>query len=234
MPANYGYDIAKTGGRAQEGLSDFFRGVFTWMTLGLTITGIVSYLVASDKPVMLYLYSHILIFYILIGLQLAAVLGLSFGINRLPADISEIIFLLYSGLTGITFSFIFLVYTNQSIGEVFFITAASFGLLAFLGYTTKRDLTEMGNFMLVGLFAVIIAMFVNFFLHSSTLMYVVSVLGVVIFLGLTAYDMQKLKQIYLSGSFDERKEKVMGALTLYLDFINLFLMLLNLFGQRRD
>ena len=234
MPADYSYGIAKTGERAQEGLSDFFRGVFTWMTLGLAITGFVSYLVASDKTVALYLYSHILIFYLLIGLQLAAVLGLSFGINRLPANISEAIFLLYSGLTGVTFSFIFLIYTNQSIGEVFFITAASFGLLAFLGYTTKRDLTEMGNFMLVGLFAIIIAMFVNFFLHSSTLMYVVSVLGVVIFLGLTAYDMQKLKQIYLSGSFDERKEKVMGALTLYLDFINLFLMLLNLFGQRRD
>ncbi len=237
MPINYGYDnynIAKTGERAQEGLSDFFRGIFTWMTLGLTITGVVSYLVASDKPVVVYLYSHILIFYLLIGLQLAAVLGLSFGINRLPADISEAIFLLYSGLTGITFSFIFLIYTSQSIGEVFFITAASFGLLAFLGYTTKRDLTEMGNFMIVGLFAIIIAMIVNFFLHSSTLMYVVSVLGVVIFLGLTAYDMQKLKQIYLSGSFDERKERVMGALTLYLDFINLFLMLLNLFGQRRD
>ncbi len=234
MPADYSYGIAKTGERAQEGLSDFFRGVFTWMTLGLAITGFVSYLVASDKTVALYLYSHILIFYLLIGLQLAAVLGLSFGINRLPANISEAIFLLYSGLTGVTFSFIFLIYTNQSIGEVFFITAASFGLLAFLGYTTKRDLTEMGNFMLVGLFAIIIAMFVNFFLHSSTLMYVVSVLGVVIFLGLTAYDMQKLKQIYLSGAFDERKERVMGALTLYLDFINLFLMLLNLFGQRRD
>jgi len=234
MPINYGYDIAKTGERAQEGLSEFFRGVFTWMTMGLAITGLVSYLVASDKSVALYLYSHILIFYLLIGLQLAAVLGLSFGINRLPANISEAVFLLYSGLTGVTFSFIFLVYTNQSIGEVFFITAASFGLLAFLGYTTKRDLTEMGNFMLVGLFAIIIAMVVNFFLHSSTLMYVVSVLGVVIFLGLTAYDMQKLKQIYLSGAFDERKEKVLGALTLYLDFINLFLMLLNLFGQRRD
>lgn len=234
MPINYGYDIAKTGERAQEGLSEFFRGVFTWMTMGLAITGLVSYLVASDKSVALYLYSHILIFYLLIGLQLAAVLGLSFGINRLPANISEAVFLLYSGLTGVTFSFIFLVYTNQSIGEVFFITAASFGLLAFLGYTTKRDLTEMGNFMLVGLFAIIIAMVVNFFLHSSTLMYVVSVLGVVIFLGLTAYDMQKLKQIYLSGAFDERKERVLGALTLYLDFINLFLMLLNLFGQRRD
>ena len=234
MPMDYGYGIAKTGERAQEGLSDFFRGVFTWMTMGLAITGFVSYLVASDKTVALYLYSHILIFYLLIGLQLAAVLGLSFGINRLPANISETIFLLYSGLTGVTFSFIFLIYTNQSIGEVFFITAASFGLLAFMGYTTKRDLTEMGNFMLVGLFAIIIAMVVNFFLHSSTLMYVVSVLGVVIFLGLTAYDMQKLKQIYLSGSFDERKERVMGALTLYLDFINLFLMLLNLFGQRRD
>ena len=234
MPTDYGYGIAKTGERTREGLSDFFRGVFTWMTLGLAITGFVSYLVASDKTVALYLYSHILIFYLLIGLQLAAVLGLSFGINRLPANISETIFLLYSGLTGVTFSFIFLIYTNQSIGEVFFITAASFGLLAFMGYTTKRDLTEMGNFMLVGLLAIIIAMVVNFFLHSSTLMYVVSVLGVVIFLGLTAYDMQKLKQIYLSGSFDERKERVMGALTLYLDFINLFLMLLNLFGQRRD
>ena len=233
-PRGYDYDITRGRAMTQEGLSDFFRGVFTWMTLGLAITGFVSYLVASDKTVALYLYSHILIFYLLIGLQLAAVLGLSFGINRLPANISETIFLLYSGLTGVTFSFIFLIYTNQSIGEVFFITAASFGLLAFLGYTTKRDLTEMGNFMLVGLFAVIIAMVVNFFLHSSTLMYVVSVLGVVIFLGLTAYDMQKLKQIYLSGAFDERKERVMGALTLYLDFINLFLMLLNLFGQRRD
>ncbi len=231
---NYDYDITRTRERSDEGLSDFFRGIFTWMTLGLAITGIVSYLVAMDKPVVIYLYTHILIFYLLIGLQLAAVLGLSFGINRLPADISEAIFLLYSALTGVTFSFIFLVYTNQSIGEVFFITAASFGLLAFLGYTTKRDLTEMGNFMMVGLFAIIIAMVVNFFLHSSMLMYIISILGVVIFLGLTAYDMQKLKQIYLSGSFDERKETVLGALTLYLDFINLFLMLLNLFGQRRD
>lgn len=226
----YDYDI--TGGRAAtgEGLSDFFRGVFTWMTLGLVITGFISYFVASDKPVVLYLYSHVMLFYLLIGLQFAAVIGLSFGINRLPADVSEAIFLLYSALTGVTFSFIFLVYTNQSIEEVFFLTAASFGILAFLGYATKRDLTEMGNFMMVGLFAVIIAMVVNFFLHSSTLMYVVSVLGVVIFLGLTAYDMQKLKRIYLSGSFDVRKETVMGALTLYLDFINLFLMLLMLFG----
>ena len=231
---NYDYDITGTRENAAEGLSDFFRGVFTWMTSGLAITGVISYLIAMDKPVVLYLYTHVLVFYLLIGLQLAAVLGLSFGINKLPAAVSEAIFLSYSALTGITFSFIFLVYTNQSIGEVFFIAAASFGLLAFLGYTTKRDLTEMGNFMMVGLFAIIIAMFVNFFLHSSMLMYVISILGVVIFLGLTAYDMQKLKQLYLSGSFDERKETVMGALTLYLDFINLFLMLLNLFGQRRD
>ncbi len=232
---NYDYNItAGMRGHAVEGLSDFFRGIFTWMTLGLVITGVVSYLIAMDKPVVQYLYTHILLFYVLIGLQLAAVLLLSFGINKFPAYVSEIIFLSYSALTGVTFSFIFLVYTSQSIGEVFFITAASFGILAFLGYTTKKDLTKMGNFMMVGLFAIMIAMVVNFFLHSSALMYVISVLGVVIFLGLTAYDMQKLKQIYLSGSFDERKEKVMGALTLYLDFINLFLMLLMLFGQRRD
>lgn len=230
---SYNYDITNGRVRSQEGLSEFFRGVFTWMTLGLAITGLVSYFVAMDKPLVSFLYSHVMVFYLLIGLQLVAVLGLSFGINKLPADISEAIFLAYSALTGVTFSFIFLVYTNQSIGEVFFLTAASFGLLAFLGYTTKRDLTEMGNFMMVGLFAIIIAMVVNFFLHSSTIMYVVSVLGVVIFLGLTAYDMQKLKQIYLSGGFDTRKETVLGALMLYLDFINLFLMLLNLFGGRR-
>ena len=231
-PGSRGYDYDITRGRAatKEGLSDFFRGVFTWMTIGLMLTGFISYFVAMDKPLVGYLYSHVMLFYVLMGIQLAAVLGLSFGINRLPADISEAIFLFYSALTGITFSFIFIVYTNQSIEIVFFLTAVSFGLLAFVGYTTKRDLTEMGNFMMVGLFAIIIAMVVNFFLRSSTLMYVVSILGVVIFLGLTAYDMQKLKQIYLSGSFDIRKETVMGALTLYLDFINLFLMLLTLFG----
>lgn len=230
---NYDYDI--TGGkvRSRDGVADFFRGVFTWMALGLAVTGFIAYFIALDKPIVMFLYTHVMVFYLLIGLQLAAVLGLSFGINRLPVNVSEAIFLLYSALSGVTFSFIFMVYTSQSIAEVFFMTAISFGLLAFFGYVTKRDLTEMGNFMMVGLFAIIIAMFVNFFLHSPTVMYVVSVLGVVIFLGLTAYDMQKLKQIYLSGSFDTRKETVLGALTLYLDFINLFIMLLSLFGGRR-
>jgi hypothetical protein len=225
---------AAYGTDEREGLSDFFRGVFTWMLFGLTITGVIAELVSSDKPMVIFLSTHVVLFYILIGLQLAAVLGLSFGINKLPAVMSETIFILYAALTGVTFSTIFLIYTSQSIGLVFFITAFSFGLLAFIGYTTKKDLTSMGNFMMVGLIAIIVAMFINFFLHSSGLMYIISILGVVIFLGLTAYDMQKLKQIYLSGSFDERKETVMGALTLYLDFINLFLMLLNLFGQQRD
>jgi FtsH-binding integral membrane protein len=225
---------AAYGTGEREGLSDFFRGIFTWMLFGLAITGVIAELVSSDKPMVIFLSTHVLLFYILIGLQLAAVLGLSFGINKLPAVMSETIFVLYAALTGVTFSTIFLIYTSQSIGLVFFLTAFSFGLLAFIGYTTKRDLTSMGNFMMVGLIAIIVAMFVNFFLHSSALMYIISILGVVIFLGLTAYDMQKLKQIYLSGSFDERKETVMGALTLYLDFINLFLMLLNLFGQQRD
>ncbi len=233
---NFGNQDIRTayGTDEKEGLSNFFRGVFTWMLLGLAITGIVAEFVSSDKPMVIFLSTHVLLFYLLIGLQLAAVLGLSFGINKLPAVMSETIFILYAALTGITFSTIFLIYTAQSIGLVFFLTAFSFGLLAFIGYTTKKDLTSMGNFMMVGLIAIIVAMFINFFLHSSTLMYIISILGVVIFLGLTAYDMQKLKQIYLSGSFDERKETVLGALTLYLDFINLFLMLLNLFGQQRD
>ena len=233
---NFGNQAVKSayGTDAREGLSDFFRGVFTWMLLGLAITGIIAEFVSSDKPIVIFLSTHVLLFYLLIGLQLAAVLGLSFGINKLPVVLSETIFILYAALTGITFSTIFLIYTAQSIGLVFFLTAFSFGLLAFIGYTTKKDLTSMGNFMMVGLISIILAMFINFFLHSSTLMYIISILGVVIFLGLTAYDMQKLKQIYLSGSFDERKETVLGALTLYLDFINLFLMLLNLFGQQRD
>ncbi len=233
---NFGNQAVRSayGTNEREGLSDFFRGVFTWMLLGLAITGIVAEFVSSDKPMVIFLSTHVLLFYLLIGLQLAAVLGLSFGINKLPVALSETIFILYAALTGITFSTIFLIYTSQSIGLVFFLTAFSFGLLAFIGYTTKKDLTSMGNFMMVGLIAIIVAMFINFFLHSSTLMYIISILGVVIFLGLTAYDMQKLKQIYLSGSFDERKETVLGALTLYLDFINLFLMLLNLFGQQRD
>ncbi|MHB8282075.1 MAG: Bax inhibitor-1/YccA family protein [bacterium] len=233
---NFGNQAVKSayGTDEKEGLSDFFRGVFTWMLLGLAITGIIAEFVSSDKPIVIFLSTHVLLFYLLIGLQLAAVLGLSFGINKLPVVLSETIFILYAALTGITFSTIFLIYTAQSIGLVFFLTAFSFGLLAFIGYTTKKDLTSMGNFMMVGLISIIVAMFINFFLHSSTLMYIISILGVVIFLGLTAYDMQKLKQIYLSGSFDERKETVLGALTLYLDFINLFLMLLNLFGQQRD
>ena len=216
---NFGNQAVRSayGTNEREGLSDFFRGVFTWMLLGLAITGIVAEFVSSDKPMVIFLSTHVLLFYLLIGLQLAAVLGLSFGINKLPVVLSETIFILYAALTGITFSTIFLIYTSQSIGLVFFLTAFSFGLLAFIGYTTKKDLTSMGNFMMVGLIAIIVAMFINFFLHSSTLMYIISILGVVIFLGLTAYDMQKLKQIYLSGSFDERKETVLGALTLYLD-----------------
>ncbi|MHB1546678.1 MAG: Bax inhibitor-1 family protein, partial [bacterium] len=126
--SSYDYDITRRKANTNEGLSDFFRGVFTLMTLGLAITGFVSYLVAMDRPIALYLYSHIMLFYLLIGLQLAAVLGLSFGINRLPSAVSEAIFIMYSALTGVTFSFIFLVYTSQSIGEVFLITAGSFGL----------------------------------------------------------------------------------------------------------
>ncbi len=232
MAYNNNYEMASS--RVREGVSDFIRGVFTWMLLGLVITGIVADLVASDKPLIFYLMTHSILFFVLIGLQLGAVIGLSFAITKIPTILSEAIFLLYSALTGVTFSTIFIIYTTQSIGMVFFLTAVSFGLLAFLGYTTKRDLTSVGNFMMIGLVTIIIAMVVNFFLKSSVLMYVISIAGIVIFLGLTAYDMQKLKEIYNSGTFDEKKEIVLGALNLYLDFINLFLMMLTLFGQRNE
>ncbi|AEE15084.1 protein of unknown function UPF0005 [Thermodesulfobium narugense DSM 14796] len=215
-------------------VSGFFRGVFTWMFLGLLFTGVISYLVASNDSILRFILSNPILFYGIIALQFAAVITLSAAITKLPAEVAEFIFILYSTLTGVTFSTLFVIYTSSSIASTFFVTAISFGVMALLGYTTKADLTKMGTFMMAGLIAIIIGFIINIFLHSSALVLLLSVVGVIVFLGLTAYDMQKLKKIYAAGLFDERKETVLGALTLYLDFINLFLMLLNIMGNRRD
>ncbi|AWB10793.1 hypothetical protein TDSAC_1453 [Thermodesulfobium acidiphilum] len=215
-------------------VSGFFRGVFTWMFLGLMFTGVISYVVASNVSILQLILGNPILFYGIIGLQFVAVITLSAAITKLPAELAEFIFILYSALTGVTFSTLFVVYTSSSIASTFIVTAISFGIMAVLGYTTKADLTKMGTFMMAGLIAIIIGFVVNIFLHSSALVLLLSVVGVIVFLGLTAYDMQKLKKIYAAGLFDERKETVLGALTLYLDFINLFLMLLNIMGNRRD
>jgi FtsH-binding integral membrane protein len=194
--------------------------------VGNTITGLTPFgqlVMGGFTPIVLMLASLGLVFFI------------SFRIDRLQYTTALALFMLYAALLGVALSTIFVVYTGTSITRVFFISAASFGALSLWGYTTQRDLTAMGTFMMMGLFGIIIASLVNIFLGSSGLAWIISVVGVVVFAGLTAYDTQKIKEMYDindDGTVAGRKA-VMGALTLYLDFINLFLMLLRLFGDRR-
>ena len=162
---------------------------------------------------------------------------LSFGIERMRPAMAQIMFWIYAALVGVSLGSIFLVYTHTSIVRVFFITAASFGALSLYGYTTKRDMTGMGSFLMMGLFGIIIASLVNLFLASSALQFVISVIGVLIFAGLTAWDTQRLKNEYIYGAMDGgvmERSAIMGALSLYLNFINLFTLLLQLLGQREE
>jgi hypothetical protein len=167
---------------------------------------------------------------------LAFVLILSFGIQKLSVATAQLLFWVYAATVGLSLSVIFLLYTGQSIVQVFFVTAASFGALSLYGYTTKRDLSAMGAFLIMGLFGVIIASIVNVFVGSSMVQWIISVVGVFVFAGLTAWDTQRIKEMYLEADDSETagRKAVMGALALYLDFINLFMMLLQLFGGRRD
>jgi len=161
---------------------------------------------------------------------------LSFGINRISAGAAQLLFWLYASVMGLSLGSIFLVFTGTSIARVFFITAATFGAMSLYGYTTKRDLSAIGSFLLMGLIGVILASIVNIFLGSTTLQFIISVIGVIVFVGLTAHDTQRIKEMYLESDAPDiaSKKAVMGALSLYLDFINLFMLLLQLFGQRRE
>jgi len=166
---------------------------------------------------------------------LAVVFYMSFGIAKMSAAKAQTTFWVFAALMGASLSSIFLMYTGASITRVFFITAGTFGAMSIYGYTTKKDLTKLGSFLMMGLFGIIIASVVNIFMKSTMMYFVISILGVLIFVGLTAYDTQKIKNMYMASDSGELmgKKAVMGALTLYLDFINLFIMLLRLFGQRR-
>lgn len=217
-------------------VSRFLSRVYGWMSFGLVISAVTAYVVSADASLWrMFLSGPGLMISII--LQFALVIGLSWGIRKMSVGMATACFLLYSFVTGITLSSIFLVYSLGTIGQVFAITAGTFGAMAIYGFTTKRDLTGMGSFMLMGLFGVIIASLVNIFLKSSALNFVMSLISVVIFSGLTAWDVQKLKAIGASGdinSDEAHKLSVLGALTLYLDFINLFLSLLRIFGGSRD
>jgi FtsH-binding integral membrane protein len=220
-------------------VNEYVRSVYNWMALGLALTGVVAWYTANSASLLPLIYGNSVIFIVLIVAQLALVFAISGWINRMSAGTATALFVFYSGLTGLTLSFIFLAYTRTSIVSTFFICGGTFLAVSIYGWTTKRDLTSLGGFLIMGLFGIIIASVVNMFIVSSTMAKVVSYIGVLVFIGLTAYDTQKLKNMALTqpAGLDgavTRKAAILGALSLYLDFINLFLMLLRIFGQSRE
>jgi uncharacterized protein len=222
----------------EQAVSEFFRRVFMWMAAGLIVTGGVAFAVASSPALVNAIYGNRLVYYIVLFAPLGIVLAMSGLQERLNSMTAAGLFMLYSFVNGLTFSFIFLVYTSQSIASVFFVSAGMFGALAVYGFVTRRDLSAMGRFFFMGLIGIVIASVVNLFVGSSALSWAISVVGVVVFAGLTAWDTQKLRSYALanahaSGTDGVKKVAVFGALTLYLDFINIFLFLLRLFGDRR-
>ncbi len=216
----------------------FMQQVYTWMFLGLLFTAFVSYTISSSQALMNIFVTNTISMILLV----VALLGLAFYIPARIATFSatkaSAMFMLFAGVNGAMLAPILLIYTQSSIFVTFLITAAMFGSLALYGMVTKRDLTAMGQFMMMGLIGIILASLVNIFLQSSGMQFVINVIGVIVFAGLTAYDNQKIKQMGESAPIDDalaiRRGAILGALTLYLDFINLFLMLLRFFGQTRD
>ena len=223
--------------QANAGLQTYMAQVYGWMTCGLLLTAFVSWFAANTPAVMELVFANRITFFGLIILQLALVFILSGMVHKFSGAVATGLFMLYSALTGLTMASIFLVYTYSSIASTFFITAGMFGAMSFWGYTTKRDLSGMGSMLFMALIGIVLASLVNIWLKSSALMWAVTYIGVVVFVGLTAYDTQKLKNIGEGINVDDkenlRRYSILGALTLYLDFINLFMMLLRIFGNRR-
>ena len=213
----------------------FLTRVFVWMFLGLAVTGGIAAWIGTDDVLLTKITQTPGLVLGVVIAQLALVLVLSFAINKISAGFATLLFFAYAALTGVTFAFIFELYTTQSIFTTFLVTSAMFGALAFFGAVTKMDLSKVGAIAFAALIGLIIATVVNIFVASSTLYWVTTYAGVIIFAALTAYDMQKLKQIGEQGVGGEQESKlaVFGALSLYLDFINMFLFLLRIFGQQR-
>ncbi|MBY5866682.1 Bax inhibitor-1/YccA family protein [Rhizobium leguminosarum] len=232
---------AQTGEMIDQGLRAYMLKVYNLMALGLAITGVAAYLsfqLAFANGELTAFGQAIYVSplkWVVILAPLALVFFLSFRINSMTVAAAQTTFAVYAALVGLSLSSIFLIYTGQSVVQTFFVTAASFGALSLYGYTTKRDLSAMGSFLIMGLFGLIIASLVNIFLASSAVQFAISVLGVLIFAGLTAYDTQRIKELYLEADdvAVAGRKAIMGALTLYLDFINLFMFLLQFMGNRK-
>lgn len=218
-----------------EAFPVLMRKVYVWMTLALAITGFTAYGVATSPGILQAIYTNQILFWGLVIAEFALVFGVSAAINRLSLTTATLMFILYSVINGALLSYIFLAYTASSVTIVFFITAGTFGAMALIGYTTKADLSSMGKILFMALIGLIIATVVNLFVKSSGLTMILSYIGVLVFVGLTAYDTQKIKQMLLQApdaSEGAQKMALLGALTLYLDFVNLFIYLLRIFGKR--
>ncbi|OPX33071.1 MAG: hypothetical protein B1H11_13170 [Desulfobacteraceae bacterium 4484_190.1] len=220
-------------------VNEFVRSVYNWMTIGLALTGFIAYYVSTSPSIMRLVFGNPLILILLIVAELGLVFTISGMIPKMSASTATTLFVIYSALNGITLSVIFIAYTQTSIATVFFICAGTFGACSLYGWTTKRDLTSAGGFFAMGLIGIIIASVANIFIRSSAMDMIISYIGVIVFVGLTAYDTQKLKNMAISqpeglSGDTVRKGAILGALSLYLDFINLFLMLLRIFGNSRE
>jgi FtsH-binding integral membrane protein len=238
---NWSFTQQQPGLATQPIAKTFIASVFSWMGVALVISAITAYVFGTDMSYMQYLINTESgglsgLGYVVMFAPLGLVLLMSFGINKLSSTALIAVFLVYSVLMGMSLSFIFMAYTSSSIYGTFLASAGMFGLMAVVGYTTNTDLTKLGSILIMGLVGIIIAGVINMFMRSDSMSYIISFLAVIIFTGLTAYDVQKLKNLggtIEMGTEGASKMSIMGALTLYLDFINLFLALLRLFGSRK-
>ena len=221
----------------QSGYLAILKNVYLWMTLALGISGVTAIAVANSPQLLELLYGNGLALFIVFIAQLGLVWLISARISSMSINTATALFIAYSILTGVTLASIFIVFTQESIASVFFISAGTFAAISLYGYTTKRDLSNWRTYLLMGLIGLIIASVVNWFMHSEMLYWIISYVGVLVFVGLTAYDTQKIKQMALVSYNQEgeisQKIALLGALTLYLDFINLFIYLLRIFGRRK-
>ena len=216
--------------------ADFMQKVYLWMTFALTLTGFVAYRTTQSEFLLELIFSSSFGFIGLILVELALVFWISSGIQRMSSNMAIGLFLLYSVLNGMTLSVLLIAYTGASVASTFFITAGMFGAMSIYGYTTKQDLSSWGNLLFMALIGLILASVVNIFLQSSGLYWLISYIGVLVFVGLTAYDTQKIKQLAAQVIVESevgRKVAILGALTLYLDFINMFIFMLRILGNRR-
>ncbi|HVY21434.1 MAG TPA: Bax inhibitor-1/YccA family protein [Bauldia sp.] len=239
----YGATVAQSGAEAvDQGLRAYMLRVYNYMTIGLVLTGVTAWAVVNTSLINLFFqqsetgFGLTLLGWVAFLAPLALVFVFSFGIQRMSVATAQLLFWVYAALMGVSLSPILLLYTGASVSRTFFITAATFGAMSLWGYTTSRDLTGMGRFLIMGVIGIIIASIVNIFLGSAAVDFAISIIGVLAFTGLTAYDTQKVKEMYFVGDDGTvaGRKAIMGALNLYLDFVNLFLFLLRLFGSSRN